>query len=281
MKYLNLGCGYQYSSEKEWTNLDFISTGEGVIAHNLLRGIPFNDNSFDLVYHSHVLEHFTKEDGEKMIAECFRVLKPGGVLRIAVPDLERIARTYLHFLDLGLKDPDDELIKANYDWMLLEMYDQTVRNISGGNMAKYFFREMIINEDFVFERIGQEGKNLRNAYLSSFNSPVINTTRKFSKITPGRIMNKIKRTIKKSLSLKLKADTPEVKIGKFRLGGEIHQWMYDTYSLSNLLVLKGGNNVKVRDAFTSFIDNWSVYNLDGKEGITRKPDSLFIEAKKE
>ena len=67
MKYLNLGCGSHYSTATEWTNLDFTSLDNNVIAHNLLIGIPFEDNSFDLVYHSHVLEHFSKEDGETFI----------------------------------------------------------------------------------------------------------------------------------------------------------------------------------------------------------------------
>ena len=137
MKNLNLGCGYNYVVSSEWTNLDFISTGEGVMAHNLLSGIPFESESFDLVYHSHLLEHFTKEDGEKLIAECFRVLRPGGILRIAVPDLESIVKNYLNVLESGLNKPGDEMIRANYDWIILELYDQTVRTKSGGNMAKY------------------------------------------------------------------------------------------------------------------------------------------------
>src|SRR5689334_18953207 len=88
VSYLNLGCGYHYSSAPEWINVDFVATGGGVQPHNLLDGIPFPDNSFDLVYHSHVLEHFTKNDGECFIAECFRVIKPGGFIRVAIPDLE-------------------------------------------------------------------------------------------------------------------------------------------------------------------------------------------------
>ena len=167
MKYLNLGCGSHYSSKPEWTNLDFVSTGECVIAHNLLSGIPFEAATFDLVYHSHVLEHFSKEDGDKFISECFRVLKQGGTLRIAIPDLEQIARNYLKFLDEGLQNPNNAMIRANYEWMLIEMYDQTVRNVSGGNMGKYLFQETMPNEDFVFQRIGEEGRSIRNSHLAS------------------------------------------------------------------------------------------------------------------
>ncbi len=277
MNYLNLGCGTHYSTQKEWTNLDFISTGEGVIAHNLLKGIPCETNSFDLVYHSHVLEHFSKEDGDKFITECFRVLKPGGILRIAIPDLERIARKYLLYLEKGLQNPDDAIVRANYEWMLLEMYDQTVRNTSGGNMGKYLFQDTLINEDFVFQRIGEEGKAIRKAYL----------THKENKKSPDNslehnsykesLIAKQKRKIKEYLLRKLHIDERVYQIGQFRLGGEIHQWMYDRYSITNLLKSKNGGNIQIKDAFTSNINNWATYNIDGKDNVVRKPDSLFVE----
>jgi predicted SAM-dependent methyltransferase len=84
MNYLNLGCGKRYHCN--WTNVDFTAIGEDVIGHNLLNGIPFKDESFDAIYHSHVLEHFSKNDGLAFIRECFRVIRIGGVIRIAVPD---------------------------------------------------------------------------------------------------------------------------------------------------------------------------------------------------
>lgn len=273
MKYLNLGCGTHYSTQGEWTNLDFVSTGEGVIAHNLLSGIPFEANSFDLVYHSHVLEHFSKEDGDNFITECFRVLKPGGVLRIAIPDLERIVKKYLKFLEEGLQRPDDTIIKANYEWMLLEMYDQTVRNISGGNMGKYLFQETIINEEFVFQRIGEEGRAIRNSFLASKEIRI-----KPSSINKRSLLTRLKIKLRNYLIKKVHIDTEVYKIGQFRLGGEIHQWMYDKYSLTNLLKLKGAADIQITDAFTSNIKNWKSYNIDGKDNIVRKPDSLFMEA---
>ena len=62
LSYINLGCGSTFN--EKWVNVDFISTGKDVIAHNLTKGIPFKDNSFKAAYHSHVLEHFTKPDAE-------------------------------------------------------------------------------------------------------------------------------------------------------------------------------------------------------------------------
>jgi predicted SAM-dependent methyltransferase len=272
MKYLNIGCGSYYSMESTWTNLDFVSLDKHVIAHNLLKGIPFNDNSFDFVYHSHVLEHFSKQDGERLIQECFRVLKPGGILRVAVPDLETIVRNYILWLDKGIENPDDEIIRANYNWMLIELYDQAVRNSSGGEMAKYIFQEKIINEDFVYERIGEEGKGIRKQYLQQ-RSQIHN-----AKFTLKRIVSVVFHILKNIIKSK-KASKFE-QIGRFRLGGEIHQWMYDRYSLIGLLTKSGFVQIKKTTTFDSYLTDWGKYNFDSVQGSVRKPDSLFIEARK-
>jgi len=58
------------------------------IHHDLIYGIPLADQSADFVYSSHFLEHLDRSVGRRLLEECLRVLKPGGVLRIAVPDLE-------------------------------------------------------------------------------------------------------------------------------------------------------------------------------------------------
>jgi predicted SAM-dependent methyltransferase len=275
MKYLNVGCGYHFSKDSVWTNLDYVACGEGVIQHNLLEGIPFLDNSFDAVYHSHVLEHFAKEDAGKFIAECFRVLKPGGTLRIAIPDLERIARQYLRLLEEGMKHPDDSVIRANYEWMLQEMYDQTVRNSTGGNMEKYLLQETMVNEPFVLEQIGQEAMRIRQMLLQSKGQqPPAPKPRNVG------MREKISTKVSAFLLDRWKIDLRAHDIGKFRLGGEIHQWMYDRYSLSQLLKSKGGKQIEIRDAFTSYIPDWNKYELDSKNTVVRKPDSLFIEAQK-
>jgi SAM-dependent methyltransferase len=58
------------------------------IHHNFTYGIPLNDRSADFVYSSHFLEHLDRETGQMLLKECMRVLKPNGVIRIGVPDLE-------------------------------------------------------------------------------------------------------------------------------------------------------------------------------------------------
>ncbi|MEO6456361.1 MAG: hypothetical protein ABIN97_19950, partial [Ginsengibacter sp.] len=60
--------------------------------------------------------------------------------------------------------------------------------------------------------------------------------------------------------------------------GEIHLWMYDKYSLRRLLTNNGFKNISFVTAFDSNLPDWKKFELDGKNGIIRKPDSLFTEA---
>ncbi|CAN5319299.1 hypothetical protein BH09BAC1_BH09BAC1_13520 [soil metagenome] len=69
-------------------------------------------------------------------------------------------------------------------------------------------------------------------------------------------------------------------IGTFRQSGETHQWMYDQYSLPRLLKSQGFETARKMGAFESSIAAWSTYELDGKDGMIFKPDSLFVEARK-
>lgn len=50
---------------------------------------PFADGSADALIASHILEHFTKAEGRAFLRQCYRILKPGGFLAIAVPDMDR------------------------------------------------------------------------------------------------------------------------------------------------------------------------------------------------
>lgn len=69
------------------------------ILWDLKKGIPFADGIFDGVYHCHLLEHIDREDAPYFLQECFRVLRPGGILRIVVPDLGALARRYIACMD--------------------------------------------------------------------------------------------------------------------------------------------------------------------------------------
>jgi len=58
------------------------------------RGLPFDDAVFDGIFCEHVVEHFDYKHGKQLMSECLRVLKPGGAVRIIVPDGNKILRAY-------------------------------------------------------------------------------------------------------------------------------------------------------------------------------------------
>ncbi|MDR0598510.1 MAG: methyltransferase domain-containing protein [Treponema sp.] len=270
---LNLGCGRRYHGD--WTNVDFHSTGKGVIAHNLLKGIPFKDNTFDMVYHSHIIEHFPKEEAPKFLGECYRVLKQNGILRVAFPDLEQMVSHYTRLLR-ELKNGDTRH-EADYDWIMLELYDQTVRNVSGGEMFRYFVRESIPNESFVLERCGVEAKNLIAAGKKRFSETLARGRGGDKGVR--EMVKRLKRKLSRPAAALLGGDSLAARIGKFRLGGEIHQWMYDSFSLGRLLGMTGFKQIMVRDPFTSCLKGWKEYNLDTEpDGTVYKPESAYIEA---
>ena len=130
MKLLNLGCGTKY--HKDWINIDFVSNNKDILSYDLLKGIPYKDNTFDVVYHSHLIEHLSKIEGVSFIKECYRVLKPGGIIRIATPNLEAIVKNYIKFLYRSLNR--DKISEFKYDFTMLEMYDQCVRTFNGGEL---------------------------------------------------------------------------------------------------------------------------------------------------
>jgi predicted SAM-dependent methyltransferase len=275
MNYLNLGCGQRF--RPDWTNIDFASTGPSVTAHNLTQGIPQPDNTFDLVYHSHVLEHFSKTQAQTLIQECHRVLKPGGTLRIAIPDLEQIAKTYLHNLEQAQTGSPEAT--QNCHWMVIEMIDQSVRNHPGGDMATYLFQENIPNQTFVLDRIGTEGKNLIEAGKHQRTQPPKASRPKWLSTINNSLRDpNYRRNLFQKLILS-PSDYEALQIGRFRLGGEIHQWMYDRCSLTQLLTQSHFTDITPQTATRSKIPNWPSFNLDTEpDGTTYKPDSLFIEA---
>lgn len=265
LNYLNLGCGNTF--HPDWINIDLKSNSPHVREYNLLKGIPYPDNSLDVVYHSHVLEHFTREDGQKLLEECLRVIKPGGIIRIVVPDLENIVREYLRHLETNLTNPTAES-RANYDWVMIELLDQSIRNASGGEMSRYLSRPTIPNEDYVMSRIGFMGKWLRKQYLRSAGAGG-------GKRSPiRRLISAVAAYIRNLKFMRARA------IGNYRMSGEVHMWMYDRYSLGALLSSAGYEDIEVKDAFESNIPDWLRFGLDVRDGEPYIPTSLYMEARK-
>jgi len=94
---LHLGCGdvlllgFINTDIREEVNPDKIS---------LVYPVDYDDNMFDLVYASHILEHFPKKQTLNILQEWIRVLKKEGILRLSVPNFEALIEIYRQTKDL-------------------------------------------------------------------------------------------------------------------------------------------------------------------------------------
>jgi predicted SAM-dependent methyltransferase len=267
LPYLNLGCSIKI--HPEWVNIDMVSNHPDVEAHNLLKGIPRESNTFEVVYHCQVVEHIPYEDALSFMQECFRVLKPNGIIRVVTPDLEGIVREYLRLLEKNLQGPD-EFHDECYDWMMIEMYDQVVRRKPGGRLSDFLRRDHIPNEDYVLSRLGKVGYDIRNYYFNEKNRKKRVSWKKVIRNLPITLWTRIRDGFQSS----------STKLGKFRSGGEIHEWMYDRFSLGRLMQEAGFVQPAVVSPHASEIPDWPRFELDVKKGNVLDPSSLFMEARK-
>lgn len=88
---LHLGCGRRFIPG--FVHMDLSPDGHIDILGDV-GSIPLPDESADLIYASHVLEHFGRYEYREVLAEWFRVLSPNGVLRLSVPDFAACAALY-------------------------------------------------------------------------------------------------------------------------------------------------------------------------------------------
>ena len=251
MQRLNCGCGRH--ARPDWTNVDFRAQAPGVIEHDLRQGLAFADGHFDCVYSAHLLEHLPRHGAGAFLRECLRVLRPGGLLRLVVPDLESGARRYLDHLERA--EAGDETAAERYEWCVIELLDQLTRIRSGGEMVAYWSRQPMPAFGFVRQRAGAE----LDGFLREF-------------AAPGRVHEAAARAAE--------PEDPE-EYARLRQSGELHLWMYDRRSLRLVMEEAGFARVRRLDAATSDIPDFARFELDVLPGGTeRKPDSLYFEGQK-
>lgn len=108
-KKYNLGAGEVHL--EGWVNVDLIRSDENIDLGSF--PWPIDDACADEIMASHILEHFTKENARRFLAECYRILGKGGKLYIAVPDMDR-------FIEAKLTGNPGML--GGYDWQDLNHF---------------------------------------------------------------------------------------------------------------------------------------------------------------
>lgn len=120
-----------------------IQWNKNIFVHDVRKGLPFRDNCFSAIYASHLLEHLYPDEAKELLRECGRVLKPGGVIRLVVPDLRSIVLEYLGERPFGdLCENWEKMSAGDRLCLRLNMCSQTS---SGGNI---FYRLYTTFKDF-------------------------------------------------------------------------------------------------------------------------------------
>ena len=170
MKILNLGCGNKTSNHPDVINVDWsiylrikknwplrmiaplVIRGtrlkkldmipDNIMVYNIARGLPFESDSIDVIYHSHMLEHIDRDISKFFLLEVKRVLKQGGVHRIVVPDLENVCKAYFaHFLK-SETDPEE---CQKHDLYIAALLEQSVRKEAYGTSLQKPLRRFLEN----------------------------------------------------------------------------------------------------------------------------------------
>ena len=126
---LQLGAGEH--PHDGWLNTDLHDYGRGneLVFLDVRKRFPLPDASFDTVYSEHMLEHLTYADGQRCLRECLRVLRPGGVVRIATPSLERLARLY---------DGGSDVQTRYVEWAVETLEPETAAPLPGVVINNFF-----------------------------------------------------------------------------------------------------------------------------------------------
>jgi predicted SAM-dependent methyltransferase len=275
-KFVNIACGGSYILDEDWTNLDYKPAHRSIRKANLLEKLPFADNSCDVVYSSHFLEHIPKSKVPLFLKECYRILKSGGKIRLVLPDLENICKEYLSSRESNQHEQSD--------FCIIELIDQSIRTQSGGILAAYYQElrgnletksQMIsyvkcrTGEDIT---IGIETKNQSSkvAYLLANPKQLITSLQ--SKLTRLYIL---------IITSLLPSAFREQNVS-YASVGEKHLWMWDFYTLGRELENTGFSSIKRLSFNSSQISDFPVSPLDmTAESLPRMGYcSMYIEANK-
>lgn len=161
---LHLGCGP--INHESFINVDGFPFPHVHYIRDISDLSFFNDNSVDLIYASHCLEHFHYSEILSVLKEWQRVLKKGGILRISVPDLDLLLKIYYQ----NEEDPD-----------------YIIPQLLGGQNNKFNFHYMVFNKTNLTNKLIEAGfSNVKRWTPNSSLMTTFNDFSNYSKIVKGK-----------------------------------------------------------------------------------------------
>jgi Methyltransferase domain len=280
--------GHEYLRQKgrcfldQWNNLVFAASPGPPLANTRyvdlsVSPLGFPDETFDAVYAYHVFEHLPPPHGQSCARQIFKALKPGGIWRVSVPDLETACRDYLEALQAAAGD-SSRMNAVRYRWAVMAIFEQMVRDRTGGMMLdaieegaydeeqlRQMFGDMLLplverlSSQSGQERRSREARPPRSAGICEWVRRVSRGMRRIVGASRPHVANRLDPQVTK----------------------EAVQWMYDRLSLRWLLEEAGFQDVRQVDHRSSGIPGWSEYDFDrsNKGGYPLDP-SVYMEGRK-
>lgn len=267
MQFVNIGCGDTYVPG--WRNLDYVPHSRLVQRANLLERLPLDDAEADVVYSSHFFEHIPRARVDHFCTECFRVTKPGGCIRLVMPDLDEMCRAYLELRAKGEH--------ARADFVVLEILDQCVRSAPGGELLEFYSHLEPNAMDDMIEFVKQRnGYAVRPSKSKTHKDQILRVVR-----NPAMFFGKLEELYVRAVLGLLPRAFREQNVSRVPVG-ERHAWIYDFDSLRRLLECAGFTDVRRVTATTSTIADFPFHPLDiDADGQPRKgAESMYVEARK-
>jgi predicted SAM-dependent methyltransferase len=190
---LQIGAGN--TSLDGWLSSDINPRSDTAMYLDATKPFPFEDDTFDYVYSEHMIEHISWKDGLFMLNECRRVLRPGGTLRVATPDLKilldlyrgtdhPVAKRYMQWItdtfleEVDVCKPSFVINNAFNNWGHQFLYDAELMAMALRKAGFSNIRQCRTGEsaDPQLRGIESHGKNIADDDMASFETMVFEAT---------------------------------------------------------------------------------------------------------
>jgi predicted SAM-dependent methyltransferase len=191
---LQVGAGH--NEIEGWLCTDLQPRFDSAVFMDATKPFPFADETFDYVYSEHMIEHIPWTDGQFMLRECFRVLKPGGAIRIATPDMKVLlqmyegveqpaARQYMHWITDRFLDgvrvymPQFVINNAFTNWGHRFLYDEQVLRMALQDCGFVDVRQVASgqSDDSHLRGLESHGKYVGDNAMADFETMVLEARR--------------------------------------------------------------------------------------------------------
>lgn len=174
---LHIGCGGNHLVG--WLNTELCPRGDEIFL-DATKPFPFADHTFTAVYSEHMIEHIPYANAVDMVRECFRVLRPGGALRLVTPDL-----AFLRALLDGSSDPRREAYFEFY-----QRHNRLTGPFNATHLVNHFVRawghQFIYDAETLTRLLGDAGfQDVATRELTRSTVPEFNNIAKLDRMPDG------------------------------------------------------------------------------------------------